>query len=303
MFDRPILVTGFNRPDLLRLVLEKIRKANCTTVFIALDGPRPDIEGDFAKVAECREIALVFNLENPDRNRLLDSNLGCGLAMSSAIDWFFSNVDAGIIIEDDIDFGESFLQTMDYLLSELKNDVKVGSVTGLNPISGNLPTKALSSDYSFIMHRFFSSWGWATWKDRWKNYEYGMSDWEMGISRITLWRRFGILGARFLANKFNAVSSGKIDTWDYQYMAMQIRYDLKCVAPIMNQIGNLGFRDDATHTKSEQREPMNLDQVSHTPKDLKSEIYASNRINRLYLKSHYRVPTITQRLFQVVSRR
>lgn len=303
MFDRPILVTGFNRPDLLRHVLEKIKKANCTTVFIALDGPRSDIESDFAKVAECREIALDFNFENPDRNRLLESNHGCGLAMSSAIDWFFSNVDAGIIIEDDIDFSESFLQTMDYLLSELKDDVKIGSVTGLNPISSYLPIKAHNSDYSFIMHRFFSSWGWATWKDRWQKYQYDMSNWEMCISRITLWKRFGILGARFLTNKFYAVSSGKIDTWDYQFMAMQIRFDLKCVAPIMNQIGNLGFRDDATHTKSEQRDLMDLDKVSHTPENLKSGIYTSNRINRVYLNFHYRVPTIAQRLIQVVSRR
>jgi len=285
------------------LVLEKIKKANCTTVYIALDGPRVDIESDFAKVAECRKIAMIFNSKNRERNRLLESNLGCGLAMSSAIDWFFSNVDAGIIIEDDIDFSESFLQTMDYLLSEFKDDIRVGSVTGLNPISKYLPTKPHGSDYSFIMHRFFSSWGWATWKDRWQNYEYDISNWELGISRITLWKRFGILGARFLTNKFNSVSSGKIDTWDYQFMAMQIRYDLKCVAPIANQIGNLGFRDDATHTKSEQHESMDLDQVIHGPKELKSEIYSSKIINSIYLNIHYRVPTITQRLIEVVSRR
>jgi hypothetical protein len=303
LFDRPILVTGFNRPDLLKLVLEKLKKANCTKVFIAIDGPRADIESDFAKVAECQAIASVFNARNLDRNRLLESNLGCGLAMSSAIDWFFDKVDAGIIIEDDIDFGESFLQTMDYLLSELKDDNRVGSVTGLNPISKCLPSSTHGSDNSFIMHRFFSSWGWATWKNRWENYDFDLSNWESTISRIILWKRFGIFGARFLAHKFNAVSSGKIDTWDYQFMAMQIRYDLKCVAPVRNQVGNLGFRADATHTKSDKHQHLDFDSVVHHSKDLKSEISASRAIDNVYLRIHYRVPSFTQRVFEVISRK
>ncbi len=301
LFDRAILVTGFNRPDLLKLVLEKISRANCTKVFIAIDGPRMGIESDFAKVKECREIASNFNAGNQDRNRLLHSNLGCGLAMSSAIDWFFEHVDAGIILEDDIDFNESFLQTMDYLLSELQDDTRVGSITGLNPISKYFSSKATDFNCSFFMHSFFSSWGWATWKDRWQNYEYNITNWESKISRYTLLKRFGILGARFLTNKFNAVSSGKIDTWDYQFMAMQIRYDLKCVAPIGNQVGNLGFRADATHTKSEQYQYMDFDPIIHSSKELKFKISTSKMIDDIYLHTHYRVPTFTQRILEVVS--
>ncbi len=301
MFNRPILVTGFNRPDLLELVLEKLRVFNCSSVFISIDGPRSGVISDDSKVLACREIAMKFNAEEPEKNRLLEINLGCGLAMYSAIEWFFSHVEAGIIIEDDIDFGYSFLSTMDFLLLELKEDSSVGSVTGLNPIASHLPTSVQAQENGFIGHSFFSSWGWATWRDRWKLYEFDLSHWEMGIARFTLWRRFGIIGSRFLANKFNSVSAGKVDTWDYQFLAMQIRHNLKCVAPVVNQIGNLGFRDDATHTISDPKHSFELSPATNSSEILKLDIRTARKIDSLYLREHYQIPTLLQRVFHLIS--
>jgi hypothetical protein len=303
LFSRPILVTGFNRPDLLDLVLKKLELLECTDVFISIDGPRANFPSDFAKVLECKKIAIKFNANFPERNQLMDSNLGCGLAMKSAIDWFFANVEAGIIIEDDIEFGLPFLVTMDFLLSELKNDLSIGSVTGLNPISTYMSPVNQIRDINFIGHRFFSSWGWATWRNRWGMYEFDLSSWETRISRFTLWRRFGILGSRFLANKFDSVAAGKVDTWDYQFLAMQIRYNLKCVAPIINQIGNLGFRGDATHTNSGQAPSLDTSSLTKTLALSKFVIKASRRMDFLYLHSHYQIPTLRQKIADLISSR
>ena len=157
MFSRPILVTGFNRPDLLELALDKLALANCSNVYIAIDGPRESFNVDKPKVQACRELAESFNSLNPDRNRLLQINLGCGHAMSSAIDSFFDKVEDGIIIEDDIDFDISFLEMMDYLLTKLYHDPAVGSITGLNPISSFLAPDVLNHENSFISHPFFQA--------------------------------------------------------------------------------------------------------------------------------------------------
>ena len=296
MFDRPILVTGFNRPDLLELVLEKLKLYNCSSVFISIDGPREGNTADYSKVLACREIARKFNAGDPGKNRLLEKNVGCGLGMYSAIEWFFNQVEAGIIIEDDIDFGFSFLSTMDFLLSELREDTSIGSVTGLNPITTLLSTDVQMRENGFIAHSFFSSWGWATWRNRWDLYEFDLSQWEIGISRFALWRRFGFLGSRFLASKFNSVRDGKVDTWDYQFLAMQIRHNLKCIAPVVNQIGNLGFRYDATHTTSGPSHALNFTSTTKSSKILKIDIQTSRRIDAVYLQEHYQVPTILQRV-------
>lgn len=301
MYNRPILVTGFNRPDLLELVLSKLASANCSNVYIAIDGPRESYDVDKPKVQACRELADSFNALYPDRNRLLQTNLGCGHAMSSAIDWFFENVEDGIIIEDDIDFDISFLETMDYLLTKLYNDPEVGSITGLNPISSFLPPKVLNHENSFISHPFFSSWGWATWKDRWQKYEFDLGKERSFFTNFNMLQRFGFLGKRFFHSKFTAVRSGTVDTWDYQFLAMQIRYNLRCVAPVANQISNLGFRDDATHTRTGQ---IFLDRPTSGIKfenDHKLKIHKSREIDFLYLHKHYRVPTFWEKIKKIVS--
>lgn len=301
MFNRAILVTGFNRPDLLELVLDKLTFANCSNVYIAIDGPRESFEVDKPNVIACRELAESFNSLNPDRNRLLQSNLGCGRAMSSAIDWFFDNVEEGIIIEDDIDFDISFLETMDYLLTKLYDDPEVGSITGLNPISASLPRVMLDDENSFISHPFFSSWGWATWKDRWQKYEFDLNASHSHLSEFIMIKRFGVLGARFFNSKLSAVRSGKVDTWDYQFLVMQLRYNLRCIAPVMNQIGNLGFRYDATHTRTGQIE---LDRPHSRMKSKnlqKPKIYRSREIDFLYLHNHYRVPTLWEKVSKLIS--
>lgn len=303
MFKRAILVTGFNRPDLLKFVLKKLSAAECVNVFIAIDGPRLSVSDDLDKVLACRELASGFNKANPERNRFLKSNLGCGLAMSSALDWFFKRVDSGIVLEDDIDFSSSFLETMDYLLSTLKDNAQIGSITGLNPISTLLPIDFFDHENSYISHNFFSSWGWATWRDRWQMYEFDLNRVSSNISSFELIRKLGFLGWRFFTKKFDAVREGRVNTWDYQFLAMQLKYNLKCVAPIENQITNMGFRSDATHTKSAQDALEIIESKSKLQRDCMPKILHSKRIDRLYLTKHYKVPTLRQSLRQACNSR
>lgn len=301
MFNRPILVTAFNRPDLLKLVLNKLNLVNCLNVYIAIDGPRAGNDIDVLKVQSCRKLAESFNSMHPERNRLLISNLGCGRAMSSAIDWFFDNVEEGIIIEDDIDFDYLFLETMDFLLTELYDDPEVGSITGLNPISSFLSPEVLNHRKSFISHPFFSSWGWATWKNRWQKYEFILDEKRPGLIDLNMMNRFGFLGYRFFNAKFEAVRLGAIDTWDYQFLAMQIRYNLRCVAPVVNQITNLGFRDDATHTRTGQNLLNRVKESVKIEEHQKLKIYRSREIDFLYLRKHYHVPTFWEKVLNLIT--
>ena len=48
-----------------------------------------------------REAALRIDWQCEVTTRFLDANLGCRKAVSSAIDWFFDEVEEGIILEDD----------------------------------------------------------------------------------------------------------------------------------------------------------------------------------------------------------
>src|SRR5437763_494946 len=101
MSDVPILFLIFNRPDLTEIVFERIRAVRPRRLFIAADGPRPEVAADRALVAEARRVVGRIDWPCSVERLFHDTNRGCLLAVSGAIDWFFEHVDAGIILEDD----------------------------------------------------------------------------------------------------------------------------------------------------------------------------------------------------------
>ena len=287
MFSRPILVTAFNRPDLLASLLIRLKQTGCDTVYISIDGPRE--VSDYELVAACRVLAEDFNKNHLDRLHFYQENQGCGHGMYGAINWFYSQESAGIILEDDINFDLLFLQTMDSLLDKFEFRRDIGSVTGLNPFSNYQLSKLGVKPADIIVHSFFSSWGWATWKDRWDLYNFEFEFKSKLIFHLKLYRRFGLIGSKHFATKFKQVARKEVDTWDYQFLAMQVRYGLKCAAPGRNLIANVGFRDDATHTKTQPSSALGIDNTFILDSNLNPDILEGRAVDKEYFKAHFRV--------------
>jgi len=174
-----------------------------------------------------------------------DSNLGCKVAVSSAIDWFFAQEDEGIILEDDILPMRSFFPYCDELLERYRNDERVGLISGCNLISNHYEIKT-----SYFFSRYNHIWGWASWRRAWQHYDVSMSDWPRwrdagGLASISAGsRRF----ERFWMRTFDRAHAGAIDTWDYQWTFASWRCGMIAALPQRNQQANLGFSSDATHT-------------------------------------------------------
>lgn len=102
MFETPILFLIFNRIDTASRVFEEIKKQKPKFLYIAADGARKHIDGEYEKCRKTREI-IINNIDWDCEVKTLfrDENFGCGLAVSEAITWFFENVEQGIILEDD----------------------------------------------------------------------------------------------------------------------------------------------------------------------------------------------------------
>ena len=94
-----LLFLVFNRPSCTKKVFEVIKKVKPKKLYVACDGSRNTIESKL--VNEVREI--IKNITWPCELKTLfrNNNLGCKLAVSNAIDWFFENEEKGIILEDD----------------------------------------------------------------------------------------------------------------------------------------------------------------------------------------------------------
>jgi len=244
MFETPILFLIFNREDTTQRVFDAIRQQKPKYLFVASDGARKYKSGEEDIVQRVRDIIKVdwdCELKTLFRNE----NLGCKIAVSSAITWFFENVEQGIILEDDCLPDPSFFPFCEELLNKYKDDTRIGHIGGNNFLHGII-SGTLSYDFCSYAH----IWGWATWRRAWKNYDVNFLFWkEQKDKRSFLFhnKREEIYFSSFISDVLN--NQTDINTWDTQYWFTLRMQSQLAVYPAVNLVTNIGLGDlNATHT-------------------------------------------------------
>ena len=100
-------------------------------LFIAADGPRKNIPNEDKICKQARELVLnAIDWECEINTLFRDTNLGCGNAVYQAINWFFSHVSMGIILEDDCVPNKSFFNFCQKMLDLHKDRDEVMHISG-----------------------------------------------------------------------------------------------------------------------------------------------------------------------------
>lgn len=248
MLETPILFLTYNRPGLTRQVLAAIREAQPKQFYIAADGPKRGEMGDFEQCQAVRSVLRDGIDWNCEVNTLLrDENLGCKRAVSSAITWFFDNVEEGIILEDDTLPRQSFFGFCEQLLVKYRNTPEILHISGDNFQQGR---KRGSDSYYFSIYNHI--WGWATWRRAWHLYDVEMKSFPVFKQNSLAHKRFSSFAEReYWLRTLQMVYEGQIDTWDFQWtFAVWLNRGL-CVLPNVNLVSNIGFGADATHASSQ----------------------------------------------------
>ena len=245
MFKTPILFLIFNRPELTNLVFKRIREIKPKYLFIAADGPRLSEESDIENCNKARSIINTIDWDCEVETLFRRENLGCKYAVSSAINWFFEQVDAGIILEDDVLPDVSFFRFCQQMLDEYECDQRIMMVTGLN-ICGKWQSDMQDYHFSF----FGGIWGWATWKRAWKHYDVEIIKWgNPQVRRLIL----NYLPSTVRASRksmYDKLYKSKIDTWDLQWTFAKLLNAGLTIIPAVNLIKNIGCTEGGTHLNS-----------------------------------------------------
>lgn len=247
--ERPcpaILFLVFNRPVTTARVFDAIRAARPSRLYVAADGARAHRSGEKATAEEVRRIATAVDWPCQLTTLFRDENLGCKRAVSSAIDWFFAQEPEGVILEDDCLPHPDFFAYCAELLERHRDDDRVGLISGT--ALADLRSEGLVWDQEdYIFSRYFSVWGWASWRRVWRDYDVTIAAWQQrraDVLGLTANRRLRSNHAKF----FDDVSQGRLDTWDYQVAFMMWTTGRLAVSPRFNLVENIGFGVDATHT-------------------------------------------------------
>jgi len=243
----PSLVIAFNRPSHLEQTLESLVSARIERVWIHLDGPRPTHPSDIELVSSAKNIAQSFERRFTEFHLVCrEENLGCKFSPISAINWFFSAVDMGIIIEDDILVSSEFVRFAQHGLEKYKKDMRIWQINGWTPFEeGEIAQSPWISRYPV-------PWGWATWRDRWQrnlfesNYVESISPLNLETIRES---KYSPDFEEYWRTAFAKVSAG-FDTWDYQWFHEIWRNGGFVLAPPFRLTSNFGFGESATHTQT-----------------------------------------------------
>lgn len=261
----PIVFFAYNRPKHTLKSLNALKKnklAAKSIIYVFLDGPKNLI--DVENNQEVLKVIKSFTNEFLEM-RIFHNQLNMGLSHNivNGINKIFKEFDALIVLEDDIEVSECFLEYMNESLLKYSLNKKIWHISGY--------TKPFL--YEGNKSRFFWSymecWGWATWKDRWNNY---FKDPEYLIKKFSpvMKYRFNFYDLfpeweQVLLNKHN-----KLDTWAVFWHATIFLNNGLCMNPVKSLTRNIGFDNSGKNCGKN---------------DFLVKQYISNSIDNIYPKS------------------
>lgn len=277
-FKIPILLIAFNRPKYLGKLIEKLKIIQPKKIYIALDGPRPNIPED-KKL--CKEVKLIFeqkiNWDCLIKKKYEKKNLGTKKAVYSAISWFFKNEKMGIILEDDIEPDLTFFKFTEELLVKFENENKIKMISGNNYIkNSSLPKN------SYYFSQTPATHGWATWKRAWDEVDINMSDWHKNDNflKMLLFFKFNITRSHYFYKKFQLSFRNLIDLWDYQFFYSIIKRNGIIIKPSLNLCKHIGWGSDATRGKGKDTFPEIKSKRLNFPINHPNKIYINKMLDK-----------------------
>ena len=171
----PICLFTYNRLQATKQTIASLQQnylAMESELIIYSDGPAN--QAAVAKVEQVR--SYLKTVDGFKKITLINSQNNKGLAASviGGVSRVLEEFDSVIVLEDDLVTAPNFLDFMNQAIQFYKNDERILSISGYTLDLPSLPGKR---DFYFGYRA--SSWGWATWKDRWEKV-----DWELSLIHI-----------------------------------------------------------------------------------------------------------------------
>lgn len=250
-FATPILIIFWRRKDTVLRVIDVLRGLRPANIYLASDGPRDGNIEENSKVHLVRKLVEdAIDWPCAVHKRYSDINQGIKYGPFNAMDWFFSSVEEGIILEDDVLPARSFFFFCRELLERYRDDTRIWQISGNNLVQAQ---NALASDEqvwmplddhsSYLFSRDCLIWGWATWRRCWRLYDLHMSSWpdlrDRGIFANVFQSPEEL---KYWSCVWHSIFAFDIPlTWDYQWIYACTCNGALSIVPKVNLISNLGF--------------------------------------------------------------
>lgn len=254
----PILLFTYNRLKETKITIEALQEnigASESDLFIFSDAPKNKeaIESVHSVREYLKTISGFKSINVIERNK----NYGLATSIISGVSEIIERYGSVIVLEDDLITSPNFLSYMNKALQTYESNSKIWSISGFSfPISA-----PEGYEYDALFGIRSTSWGWATWKNRWEKVDWEVSDYKEFLKNKKARKAFK-QGGSDLCKMLNDQMTGKINSWAIRFCYAQFKNQCFDLYPTQSKVMSIGFAGDATHTKGmEKRFETQVDQT------------------------------------------
>lgn len=250
----PIVLFTYKRLDTLKLTVEALQRnylAGRSELIIFSDAAK--CERDVKTVIKIRDyLKTIHGFKSVSIYEAIE-NKGLAKSIIEGVTQIIDKYGRVIVLEDDLVTSPNFLDFMNQAIEFYADDSETISISGYSLDLPSLPGK---NDIYFGYRA--SSWGWATWKDRWEMIDWGMKSYDEFMANKQLKKNF-LRGGSDLIRMLKNQKQGKIDSWAIRFCFHQSLHNLKTVFPTISKVQSIGYSKEATHTVGTKRFITKLD--------------------------------------------
>lgn len=238
----PVLLFTYKRLDTLKVTIDTLKMnflAMESELYIFSDAAKdsrdePDINQVRTYLKSIDGFKDIHIIE-------AQKNLGLAKSIIEGVSRIMDKYDSVIVLEDDLVTSPNFLHYMNSALEYYSADKLVYSVSGYTPTILNP-----SNDVYFTKRS--SSWGWATWKNRWNDINWVVDDYDTLRRDSHFKKSFNKMGSDMF-KMLRDQMLGNIDSWAIRWCYNQYLCQTFTVYPTISKVQNIGTGAGATHTQ------------------------------------------------------
>ncbi len=278
----PIILFAFNRVDALKNTIVSLlnnSEAMDSTIYIFVDGARKGKIGENKKVEEVQQYVKTIEGFKEIHYSFSKHNKGLGNSIISGVTEIINRYGRAIVLEDDLVFSSNFLSFMNAGLCTYENEQKVFSVCGYT----NKIKKPKDYNYDAYFCTRSSSWGWATWADRWNSVDWDLNDWESCKKNSKTFNRWGG------SDCFQMLKSVKFKnghSWAIRFCYAQFLQNKLSLFPIISKVKNDGFDGDGTNCKKWSRFTYEFDNADNKNLVMPDNLVVNNQLYKSAMTYH-----------------
>ena len=285
----PIVIFAFNRLQSLQATVASLLEnpeAKDSDLYVFVDGPRVDRAGEKEQVESVQSFAKTITGFKNVSYEFSDKNCGLGPSIIKGVTGVINRHGAAIVLEDDLIFSKNFLAFMNQELGVYEKKEDVFYICGYSN-SVKRPTEYQDDAYFCVRS---SSWGWATWADRWNSVDWELEDWNIVQQQR---RKFNRWGGSDCFKMLNDWKNGKNKSWAIRFCYSQFIQNKVSLFPIYSKVQNNGFDGSGTNCKKWSRFRCDFDDMGS--KNFKFP--TNTEMNKTLLKSALSYHSLILRVF------